>query len=482
MKAKLLLLLMCIAFFEPLIAQRRAQIEKVTDQNKIQGEPYIILPKTAARFTISLATFKYTAGDELNNLIQIRNTGNCSPERMKAELQIFEKKYGVSSDVLIKFFTSRTFTKEVTSNKIDPEIKTSFVSVADYDKVYKYTGIKRSLMNSRLLNLQYDENGLLVSSKQTNESKLLPFIFNTLSGITSLATVLKRSGGDDGGAAASPQVIGNANSCFTINLSCTKKLDDAIEAYNTWLSTSNYYVDKNFEEAKKKKEEEIAKAYEELFFSKEITITPIQLTFVIPGKEADGPNNNSKNFVLFSFDKAKNILLINDAYKEHIMAFPQDKVDFKPVDSLTKPYTVSLSSVGTAFDRGTALSSKMGEPEGKKTAVYNVPRSERFRLQNSGDKETAAIDTIIKVPQHGPLGYFNLRLSSLELTYDANGELKSFAAETKSAIDERVTTGTGVMKEIVTFAKGKSEIDVLKEKADRLELEKKIRDLEKQPE
>lgn len=454
-----------------LLSQRKVALEKVTTSNKIDNEPYILLPKTAARMNMTLGEFTYTAGDKLTSLITIKDY-KCDNEKIKKELSYLETKYGVNTDAIIKLLREIHSGREgeVVVMKLDKQVSTSFIAVADYDKLYKYTGIKSKALNSSLLNLVYDENGVLVSSKQTSESKVFPAIMNTLSGLVGIAGALK-------GATDKNTDRNIDTSCVKINFSVAEKLDSLVTAYNAALKGS-YFTQKQFEEAMKKEEEYLSKEFEELFYGKVTRLIPLQLTFILPGSEKDGPvAGTDKSFDLFAWDKTKQKVILNSNLKEHFLFTPFDRFDFgKPVN----PVSVALSAVEKAYNKADAMESFMGKVPEKTTAVYNIPRSERFRLNKPTGNE-AYIDTTIKVPQHGRLGYYSMRLSSLELTYDTNGELKSITAESKSSMDTNISSAGTLAKDIITMAKGKSEMDLLKEKADRLELEKKIRDLEKDP-
>jgi hypothetical protein len=423
---------------------------------------------------LSLAEFSYSIGDKLDSLIDIKDY-SLHDTVLKPKLKILEKKYGVSADVILKLLKGKHFGKkeDTVVYKLDKEIKTSFLSMADYKKIFKYTGFKRSGLNSNLLNLQYDENGVLVSSKQTSESKLFPTIINTLTGLTSVASALIM-----GPTAADAVAIKKDTGIVKINLQYASELDKSIDAYSKMIA-GNFYTDKHFEERKKKAEEDVAKAFADLFYSKEVKLIPLQITFIIPEGDKNVPATDAeKVFKLFYYDKATQEIVLNKELKDYLLVTPSDRFRFE--SKLDKTVNIRLSAVEKQYDKAGSLSELIDLPEGRKTAVYNIPKSERFRLEKPGSKESY-IDTTIKVPQHGGIGYYALKLSSLELTYDANGELKSIAAEKKSATDTNVSSGAGALKEIVTLAKGKSEIDELTEKATILELEKKIRDLEKDP-
>lgn len=473
MKLQLNILLFLLFSVTISLAQRRAAIEHVNTGNKIKGEPYLILPKTAVRMEFSLFAYTYKAGSRLKDLVKLNDTA-CSDDKLKKELNILEKRYDINLDVLIKLLRQQKIKKDSNSlivYKFDTDIKTSFISMADYDKVYKYIRIRKRALNSNLLNLQYDENGVLVSSKQTSESKVFPAILNTISGLVSIGGAIRGSG-------ASTMGITNIDSpCVTINKDLLKELDSVILDYNT--SSKNYFIVANqFEDFNKKSQEAISKLMEKLFYSKEVELTPLQITFAIPGGENDGPTLGvEKSFDLFSFDITTHQVIVNPAYQKNILFTPSDRFKYGTVKD---PVKIILSTVESPYDKSVNMTSLMEFGQRKKTAVYNIPKTERFRLQSSGST-SAYIDTTIKVPQHGPIGYFSIRLNSLELTYDSNGELKSIAAENKSSADTNISSGAAVLKEVITFAKGKSEMDLLKEKADKLELEKKIRDLENDP-
>ncbi len=469
MKSKFIIVFTLVISCMVTFAQRKASVVHVDKDHKIKGEPYITLPKTAVKMNMSLVEFTYSAGNGLKDLIKIQNY-SCSDSLLKVQLSPLEKKYGVNPDILIKLLRQQHLTgkDDTTIYKLDKDIKTTFVSMADYDKVYKYTGIKKKALNSNLLNLVYDENGVLVSSKQTSESKIFPAILSTISGLVSIGGAIK---GTDNGVAKTDTIKSN---CVWICSGVAGELDGAIQKYKAGLD-ANLYNDKQFEESNKKKEEDVTKAFEELFYSKEIRTIPLQLAFIIPGDSNFwSANQSDTSFGLFAYDKSSQTIVLNRQLKSYILATPEDRFT---VGNPTNAVKLKLSVVESKYDKVASLEKLIDMAPDKKTAVYNIPKTERFRLEKPGSKE-AYIDTTLKVPQHGKVGYFNLRLSSLELTYDANGELKSFAAENKSSLDTNITGGAGAIKDIITLTKEKSEMDKLKEKADRLELEKKIRDLE----
>lgn len=462
-----------IAFFLTAIsgnAQRRASLEKVDKKNPINGSPFIILPKTAIKLDFAMVEFHYTIGDKLRDLIPITDK-KCKEEDIKKELKGLEQKYGVNAGILAKLLMDPKYDKdELVVNKLDKDIKTSFISMADYDKVYKYIRLK-SLFNSSLLNLVYDENGVLVSSKRTDESKLVPTILSTLSGIAGIAGAVAKSANDN-----PLGTLGQGNKCISINTALLQKLDDLLEKYNSFLTAADIYNDKQFEAGSKKLEEDITKSIAELFYSKEVKITPMRMLFAIP-KDENPKDGSSKKIELFEYDNVNHQIKYNKAYVKYISVSPSTKFVEEATITSAKAYTIELSEVQELYDRNASLSAFIGSEPEKKTAVFNIPKSEQFQLLKPGGKESY-IDTTIKIPQHGSVGYLSLRLSSIELTYDTNGELKSMIAESKSSIDGSVTSGTTGIKELVTAFKGKTETEKLEEKAKMLELLKKIKDLE----
>lgn len=445
------------------IAQRRASIEKVSSSNKIDGAPIIILPKTAVKFSFAMVEFDYTRGDRFTDLVKLTGA-KCTEDDIKKELMVLEKRYGVSAAVMAKMLKDNK--EELKISKLDKDITTSFLSMADYDKIYKYIKLK-SPLNSSLLNLVYDENGVLVSSKRTDESKLVPAIMSTLSAVAGIAGAIPKSVGAVGAQ--------ETNSCTKIDLKMLKKLDDQLDAYHTFLTADDIYNDKQVEAGSKKFEEDIAKSIGELFYSKEVTITPIRIILSIPNDK--NPKGKKETIELFQYDKVNHKVQYNSAYAKYLSVSPTSLVEeAKTIDS-KEAYTIELSEVPAIFDRNASLSTLMGNEPDKKTAVFNIPKTEQFRFLKPGGK-ASYIDTTIKVPQHGSVGYLSLRLSSLELTYDTNGELKSMIAEKKSSVDTGITTGATTAKELIGAFRGQTETEKLEEKAKMLELLKKIKDLE----
>jgi hypothetical protein len=359
--------------------------------------------------------------------------------------------------------------EEIKTVKIDKDVKTSFVSVADYTKVYKYK--KPGAFNSSLLNLEYDNNGVLISSKATDESKVVPFIISSISGIASIITAGKAKAlipaVDDG-----KDIVGQ---CLTISKKELHGIDDIIAEYSNYNKNSIAPTEKQFVTGKAKYEEEILKEFSELFYAKEIRMIPAELIFIIP--ESMNPTTKTYTSInLFSLEKGK--IKINDSYKEFYLYTPDDR--FEPTDTFTNPYKLQTAIVSAKFDRNESLASFLGAAPNKITAVYNIPKTERVRIQKPTVTETL-IDTSIKIPQHGVLGYYSMKLSTADLTYDANGELKKISLERKSVLDASATSAGTAAKDMVTALKkekDKTELELLDDQAKKLELLKKIHDLE----
>lgn len=455
-------------------SQRRASIEKVDANHKANGSPIIILPQTAVKFDFAMVEFSYTIGSKLRKLITL--TGSPSEQQIKSDLKDIEKRYGVNAGILAKLLHDQSYdeTKELKISKLDKDIKTSFVSMADYSKVYRYTKLN-SLMSSSLLNLVYDENGVLVSSKRTDESKLIPTIISTLSGIAGIAGAVPRSAG------MVPAVnINEGKTHVKIDSDMLSKLDEYIDKYRNFLTADAIYNEKQMEMGNKKFEEDIQKTMGELFYSKDVTITPLRIQLIIPS-DTSPTSERTLKYELFEYNNQTHKIKYNNALKDFMVVSPKTKFEGTDAIATASAYQIELSVIPEKFDRYASLASFIGYEPDKKTAVFNIPKSERFRFLKPGGTESY-IDSVIKMPQHGSVAFLSQRLSSIELTYDANGELKSMIAESKSGFDTNVSGITTGIKDLVTGFKNekKTELQLLEEKAKMLELLKKINELESQ--
>jgi hypothetical protein len=467
---KYLLLCLLTLFCFAGLSQRRSFLTQVSTNNPINGAPFLILPKAAIKLNFSLVEFTYARGEKLKNLITVKKTGGTD-EELKKDLKFLEKEYDINTEVIIKMIRPGAGQEEVKITKMDKDIKTSFVSLANYNRIFKYT--KASGINNSSLNLEYDANGILISSKVTDESRLLPTIFSAVSGFASIATAAKAKSATFADETALPVITGTY---LDINRSETKKLDELIESLNAHLKGTNTFTEKQFLAGKEKREQDIAKEFAELFYAKEVKIIPMEIIFSIPDNKTPSDPINYTNMELFFFQNNK--IKINDAYKDNYLVSPQDRFEF--VNSLSKPYTLQLATVPAAFDKSQGLSGITGTASSKITAVYNIPKTERIRLQKPAVTE-ALFDTAIKIPQHGPIGYYSMRLSTVDLAYDNNGEIKKLSFDKKSVFDATLTQGATSIKDVVTAfkkEKEKTELELLTEQATKLELLKKIHDLE----
>lgn len=470
MKIKPILLLVLLLFTISSIAQRRVRIRHVDANNMIEGQPYIILPKAAVKIKVSIIEFSYTIGDLLRKYVTI-DTKNCTEEQIKKALAPLSDEYDVSTDVLFRLLNRdpKSDKEELKIYKMDRDVKMSVLSVLDPNKIYKYIRLK-SPLNSGLLSLEYDENGILISSKQTDEPKLLPAIFSAVTGLAGIITAAKNAS-----APVVAKTDDKAGGCVLVKHTMEDELDKAIVAYNNYVTASvSIFTEKQFEKGREKMEEAMNKQLSKLFYSKTTRIIPVEMTFVIPVAD---PKNPSDEFQMFEFDKVTGKLNYLKNNAQDFLLTPKDR--FKEASNLSNPVILKLSEIPKGFNKAAMLSNLVKAPD-KLTVVYNIPQSMRAELLRPKSTE-AYMDTIIKIPQRGAVGYFSMRPSNLELTYDNNGELRKITAERTSVLDQ-VGPGLTSAKDFITATKKeeKTELELLKEKADLFETLKKIRDLEKE--
>lgn len=475
MKLKLLFFTFSLLVCSVTIAQKKNALKPFNSPNqKINEGPLITLPQVAVKVNISIVEFTYKEGKNLRTLL----TNNCGDAvSLKKSLEGLEKKYDINTDIVTEMLLRNETEKEkeIKKFKLDKDIKNSFISMADYTKMYRYR--KAKAVNSNLLNLEYDENGVLIASKFTDESKLIPGIFSVISGAASIIGAGKSSA-----LAPSDSInITNNSTCLTIHPDELAEVNHWISELDNHLGNVAYSIEKPYLNKKTKCEEEIVSAFELAFYKKETRVIPVEIIYLIP-REDSSTESTAFNTHLFSFDSNIGKIKINNSKKNFYLYTPSDRIIKE--NALTNPYILEVSNIPDLFDRNASLAPHLASSPSKITAVFNIPKRERIRLKKPLVEESV-FDTIVKVPQHGSLGYYSMRLSTSDLTYDTNGEIKKLSIEKKSVLDTSVGSGATAISELITATKkekAQTEMEILEVQVKKLELLKKLKELEQQQE
>ena len=461
-------------------AQKKAVLEMVNRAPKSNHQlPVIILPQMALKLNMAIVEYTYTRGDLLNETIKISN--GADPACIAKALAPLAELYELNPNILASFLKSNT-QKTFVTYKLDKDFKHAFVPMADYDKIFRYKSPKA--VNTSLLNLEYDDNGVLLNAKASYESKLIPGLISVVSGIAGIKSSL-RGAGFTGTGTDTTKVLQSKECTITIKLESLNNINDLLKKNDELISNTGYSIEKPFLLYKEKLEEKIKAELEKLFYKKEVKVIPVELTYLIPKDKATIPvGNKPYEIKLFSFDKNNGKIILNKTalVTNNLLYTPFNRVD--SADNIENAYTLQLRMVPQVHDPYEGLGKYSVDTPSKITAVFNIPRREGVSLLKPGGNDIV-FDTIVKIPQHGKLGFYSARLSTIDLTYDQFGVIKKSSLERKSAFDTNIASGGTAAKDFTAAMKKpdeKTELEKLEEQAKKLELLKKIKDLETQEE
>jgi hypothetical protein len=429
---KLLLSLTLLSILH-LHAQEYLQATKISQVN---GEPYYILPKAVLKASIQVSKTTY------------KKTGNYKVYS-DDQFKLLKRLYGVDKEIYntLKGSTRKNDTATYVRYKIlEDSIRISVLARPDFTKIF-YTESRKRWNKNKSVTMTLGEDGIGMDGESFTEDKTTDLI---IKGVSTLASV---AGAFRGG---SNNIAPNVS---TIKISELDEILEAIENLNN--SPSNFDIYKDLKAGLEKK---YTRVFAEYFYSE---VKQIKTTNALY-EPAQGiqPNNS---FAFFSFNESSGKIDFSDQLKGSFWAS-----DIVLSTLPAKSYFINFISVADNIYPYIAAS-----PQTPTGFAYNIPA--RFELKLSSPTKETIIDSFIKIPQLGILGYINSGKKKLSYSLDPiTGELKKVTLSSTSIATEQIAAAGVSAIELIKMAKGDSQATKLDNEVKMLENQKKKRDLQKE--
>lgn len=409
--------------------------QQLPNGEKIAGAQVYMLPKAAIQMEVTEFTKQFSKGNRWKSYTT-------------EELLILSKKYGLDSEIYMKFSNRDKFTEY----SIDEEsIKLSIIPLPDFSKIF-YTYPKKKWNISQSAAFTYGNDGILTDAETSYENRTADIIFKGVSTLASVAAAFK--------SADNIKVTGSA---VTI-----KELDDILTSYTILERQNNADIYKDLKSAIEKK---YAKAFAEIFYGVKTKMETAKLLYC-PSKDANLTYDKIKSSELFELDKTNGKLYYNSGLGTDIVWVK----NMEAKTNLSAPYKLNFKLLDKSYQQMEYYETK---PTTTSYFGYNIPAKTLISLVTP-TKEENLID-LYKIPQFGIVAYVNAKKMKLSFQLDpTTGELKKMSTETKAITDDQIGNAGAALNSIITTIKGDDAAAKLEKEVKQLENEKKKRDLIKE--
>ncbi len=403
--------------------------------SQIAGEQAYILPK--ASFVVEIPVTTTILSRKANYI-------SFSPQQFK----VLQRKYGLDPAKYKLLEDKETFS---TNTVGEDAIKLKMIAVPDYEKVF-YIVSGSGWNKNQSVSFTYGTDGILTDGEASLENKTFDIVVKGMSGVVNIIGNLIKGSGN---AISISEVEDKDNLNF-------EELDKALQDFNKLQNVNNYDI---YKDMKADYEKRYAAAFAEIFYSEKKNISTIKIIYT-PKKETrqniDIPFFDTDDQGKISFDAA----LQGELWGKEIY-----------FSNLTKNNTYHLKFKPAAEQQSACFRNRSSLEEG---FAFNIPQKVELQLSDPADK--IAYTEIFKVPQFGIIGYVN-NIKRAKLIYSLDpltGELKKLSIGGKAILVDQVGNAASAITNATSTFKGESSDSQLDKEVNRLENEKKKRDLLKE--
>lgn len=424
--------------FSFLVISGYGQVTHVSSTELINGDHYYALPKTAIVMDFTVKKTTYTKG---KNFVT----------------QFFTDAAHFDSTVFRVFGVDPKIYAHLQKEKVKEEfelgdVKISAAARRDKDKIFKIDGSRKFLRHNSMT-FTYGDDGILLSGELSSEGQVFDAVVKGLSGIASIV----------GAAFRGPTASKTPAKPFTEDLENLEKLLDSYDDYLMNNTNANFEV---YKDKKAIMTDRITAEFSRLFYKIKTRTSTVSIAYIPDAADSKVTTDQ----VIFKFDDSNGKLIINLDISNKVKVLTA--YDYS-TSSIKDGHTISITPDAEVLS-GFFTSRK----DSDKGFAYNVSVPSTVVYKSGKVKKDVQY---FKIAQYGVVSYINPKQKKTAFELDPlTGDLKKITAETASITGDNVTSAATSATDVIKLIKGDDEKTKLQNKFDKLELKKKIKDLEDQ--